>query len=202
MEALNDLVKQGKVRAIGASAMYGYQFHNMQEFAQQNGLVQFQTMENHYNLLYREDEREMIPICKQYNVSLMPYSPLASGHLAHLGWHANTKRGKSDAAAAGKYDRMEQFDYPIVERVHELAETHHVQMSEIALAWEWAKGVAAPIIGATKNSHLDSAVRAMDVKLTDDEIKYLDELYVPHPIVGANAQNTTISNLDHGTRRN
>lgn len=202
MEALDDLVKQGKVRAIGASAMYGYQFHNMQEFAKQNGLAQFQTMENHYNLLYREDEREMIPICKQYNVSLMPYSPLASGHLAHLGWNANTKRGRSDAVAAGKYDRMERFDYPIVERVHELAEKYNVQMAEVALAWEWAKGVTAPIIGATKNSHLDSAVKALDVKLTADEVKYLDELYVPHPIVGANAQNTTINNLEHSTRRN
>lgn len=195
MEALNDLVKQGKVRAIGASAMYGYQFYNMQEFARDNNLAQFQTMENHYNLLYREDEREMIPICKQFNVSLMPYSPLASGHLAHLGWQTNTKRSQTDGMAAGKYDAMEKFDYPIVKRVHELAEKHHVQMAEIALAWEWAKGVAAPIVGSTKASHLDSAVKALDVHLTDDEVAYLDELYVPHRIVGANAHNTEISNL-------
>lgn len=195
MTALNDLVKQGKVRAIGASAMYGYQFYNMQEFARDNDLAQFQTMENHYNLLYREDEREMIPICKQFNVSLMPYSPLASGHLAHLGWQTNTKRSQTDGMAAGKYDSMEKFDYPIVKRVHELAEKHHVQMAEIALAWEWAKGVAAPIVGSTKASHLDSAVKALDVHLTDDEVAYLDELYVPHRIVGANAHNTEISNL-------
>lgn len=127
------------------------------------------------------------------------YSPLASRHLVHLGWNSNTKRGKSDAVATGKYDRMEQFDYPIVERVHELAEKHGVQMAEIALAWEWAKGVTALIIGAPKNSHLDSSVKALDVKLTDDEVKYLDELYIPHYIVGANAQNTTISNLEHST---
>lgn len=195
MEALNDLVKSGKVRAIGASAMYGYQFYNMQEYARDNGLAQFQTIENHYNLLYREDEREMIPICKQFNVSLMPYSPLAAGHLAHLGWQSQTKRAQSDAMSAQKYDSMEKFDYPIVQRVHELAEKHGVQMAEIALAWEWAKGVTAPIVGSTKASHLDSAVKALDVKLNADEVAYLDELYVPHRIVGANSHNTNISNL-------
>lgn len=185
MEALNDLIKQGKVRAIGASAMYGYQFQNMQVFAKENNLAQFQTMENHYNLLYREDERELIPICKQYNVSLMPYSPLAGGHLAHMGWRTDTLRSKTDPALRGKYDRMEKVDYPIVERVHELAEKHGVEMSEIALAWEWAKGVTAPIVGSTKVKHLESAVKALDVKLSKEEVDYLDELYVPHPIIGA-----------------
>lgn len=189
MTALNDLVKAGKVRALGASAMYGYQFHNMQVFAKENGLAQFQTMENHYNLLYREDERELIPICRQYNVSLMPYSPLAGGHLAHTGWTTNSARSKTDPALKGKYDRMEKFDLPIVNRVHELAEKHGVQMSQIALAWHWAKGVTAPIIGSTKASQIDSAVQAMDVKLTPDEVAYLDELYMPHPIVGAIDQN-------------
>lgn len=185
MEALNDLVKVGKVRAIGASAMYGYQFHNMQVFAKENGLAQFQAMENHYNLLYREDERELIPICKQYNVSLMPYSPLAGGHLAHTGWRTNSLRSKTDPALRGKYDDMEKQDLPIVDRVHELAEKHGVEMSEIALAWEWAKGITAPIVGSTKVKHLESAVKALDVKLTPEEVDYLDELYTPHPIIGA-----------------
>lgn len=185
MTALNDLVKAGKVRAIGASAMYGYQFHNMQVFAQQNGLAMFQAMEDHYNLLYWEDERELIPICKQYNVSLMPYSALAGGHLTHLGWTTNTKRSQTDPVLKGKYDRMEKFDYPIVKRVHELAEQHHVPMATVALAWQWAKGITAPIIGSTKASHLDSAVAALDLKLTPEEVNYLDELYVPHPVVGA-----------------
>lgn len=185
MEALNDLVKSGKVRAIGASAMYGYQFQNMQVFAKENGLAQFQAMEDHYNLLYREDERELIPICKQDNVSLMPYSPLAGGHLAHTGWTTNTARSKNDGTLRGKYDRMEKFDLAIVDRVHELAEKHHVEMSEIALAWEWAKGITAPIVGSTKISHLKTAVNALNVKLTPKEVNYLDELYVPHPIVGA-----------------
>ncbi|GFZ27514.1 aldo/keto reductase [Lactobacillus corticis] len=185
MTALNDLVKAGKVRAIGASAMYGYQFHNMQVFAQENGLAQFQTMENHYNLLYREDERELIPICKQYHVSLMPYSPLAGGHLAHLGWTVNTKRSQTDRVIRGKYDRMEDADYPIVERVHEISEKHHTTMAAVALAWQWAKGVTAPIIGTSKPHHLDDAVSALDVQLSPDEITYLEELYQPHPIVGA-----------------
>lgn len=189
MEALNDLVKAGKVRAIGASAMYGYQFHNMQEVAKDNGWAMFQTMENHYNLIYREDERELIPICKQFNVSLMPYSPLAGGHLAHTGWVTNTKRSQTDRVIRGKYDRMEKYDLPIINRVNELAEKHNVPMAEVALAWHWAKGVAAPIIGATKASHLDSAVDAMNLHLTDDEIKYLEEPYVPHPVIGAINQN-------------
>lgn len=185
MQALNDLVKEGKVRALGASAMYGYQFHNMQVFAQENGLAQFQTMENHYNLLYREDERELIPICWQYHVSLMPYSPLAGWHLAHPGWTTDTTRSKTDPALHGKYDSMEKQDLPIIQRVQELAEKHNVAMSEIALAWQWAKGITAPIVGSTKIKHLESAVKALDLQLSPDEVNYLDELYTPHPIVGA-----------------
>lgn len=195
MEALNDLVKTGKVRAVGASAMYGYQFHNMQIFVKENGLAQFQTMENHYNLLYREDERELIPICKQYNVSLMPYSSLAGGHLAHTGWQTNTIRSKTDPALHGKYDAMEKQDLPIIERVHELAEKHHVEMSEIALAWEWAKGVTTQIIGSTKIKHLESAVKALDIKLTPEEVTYLDELYTPHPIIGAIDHNPSVGTV-------
>lgn len=189
MTALDDLVKAGKVRAIGASAMYGYQFHNMQVYAKEHGLAMFQTMENHYNLLYREDERKLIPICKQYNVSLMPYSSLAGGHLAHLGWQNESKRSQTDRVLKGKYDRMEEFDYPIVKRVNEVAQAHNVAMSTVALAWQWAKGVTAPIMGTTKTKHLDSAVAAFDLKLSPDEVNYLDELYVPHPIIGALDQN-------------
>lgn len=185
MEALNDLVKSGKVRALGASAMYGYQFYNMQLVARDNGLTPFQAMENHYNLLYREDERELIPICKQMGVSLMPYSPLATGHLTRSTWNANTCRSKTDRVAMGKYDRTEEQDIKIVSRVAELAERYHVKMQQIALAWHWAKDVASPIIGATKASYLDDAVGALSVKLTEEDIAYLEELYVPHRIVGA-----------------
>lgn len=134
MEALNDLVKAGKVRALGASAMYGYQFYNMQLTARDHGWAQFQAMENHYNLLYREDEREMIPICKQMGVSLMPYSPLAAGHLTRPEWKADTLRSRTDRVAMGKYDRTEEQDMQIVRRVHELAVRYGVKMSQIAIA--------------------------------------------------------------------
>lgn len=185
MSALNDLVKSGKVRAIGASAMYGYQFNNMQQVAKDHGWAQFQAMENHYNLLYREDERELIPVCKQWGVSLMPYSPLAAGHLSHREWQVNTLRSQTDRVAMGKYDRAETEDLRIVKRVDELAKKYNVSMSQIALAWQWAKGVMAPIVGSTKAKHLDDAVEALSIKLTKEDVDYLEEPYLPHEIVGA-----------------
>ena len=185
MEALHELVKAGKVRALGASAMYGYQFHNMQLVAGENGWTPFSTMENHYNLLYREDERELIPICKQMGVSLMPYSPLAAGHLTRRTWESETLRGRTDRVARGKYDRMEQQDMVIVKRVAEVADKYQCKMSQVALAWQWAKGVTAPIIGATKASYLTDAAEAFSVALTAEDIAYLEEAYVPHFIVGA-----------------
>ncbi len=185
MGALDELVKSGKVRAIGASAMYGYQFHNMQIAAERNNLTPFSTMENHYNLLYREDERELIPICRQMNVSLMPYSPLAAGHLTRPQWRTDSLRSRTDRVAMGKYDKMEEQDMQIVSRVYELSQKHGCKMSQIALAWQWAKGVASPIIGATKASYLDDAAGALDVELSAEDINYLEEMYVPHPVVGA-----------------
>ena len=185
MEALHDLVKMGKVRALGASAMYGYQFYNMQMAAREYGFTPFSVMENHYNLLYREDERELIHICKQMNVSLMPYSPLAAGHLARTEWKSNSLRGKTDRTAMGKYDKMEQQDIHIVKRVQKLSEKYNCKMSQIAIAWQWEKGVASPIIGATKAEYFDDAVGALDLRLTAEDMEYLEELYVPHPIVGA-----------------
>jgi aryl-alcohol dehydrogenase-like predicted oxidoreductase len=191
MEALNDLVVAGKVRALGASAMYGYQFQNMQHVAEKNGWHQFMAMENHYNLLYREDERELIPICKQDGVMLMPYSPLAGGHLTRPSWNSDSARSKTDTSARAKYDAAEEQDMPIIKRVDELAQQHGVKMSQIALAWQWAKGVTAPIVGATKRQYLDDAAAAMDIKLTPDEVAYLDEPYTAHEIVGALDQNPT-----------
>lgn len=189
MEALNNLIVEGKVRAIGASAMYGYQFQNMQHVAEKNGWHKFVAMEDHYNLLYREDERELIPICKQDGVMLMPYSPLAGGHLARPTWEGKSKRGETDTSAQEKYDRAKKQDMPIVERVAELAEKHGVKMSQIALAWEWAKGITAPIVGATKAQYLDDAVATIDIELTPDEVKYLEEPYTAHEIVGALNEN-------------
>lgn len=189
METLHELVKSGKVRALGASAMYGYQFHTLQIAAKDHGWTPFSTMENHYNLLYREDKRELIPLCQQMDVSLMPYSPLAAGHLTRPKWNTDSLRSKTDRVARGKYDGMEKQDMQIVSRVHELSEKYHCKMSQIALAWLWAKGVASPIIGATKSHYLDDAVKALDIKLTEKDISCLEELYMPHPIVGAVSQN-------------
>ncbi|CCZ35295.1 putative uncharacterized protein [Firmicutes bacterium CAG:646] len=189
METLHELVKSGKVRALGASAMYGYQFHTLQIAAKDHGWTPFSTMENHYNLLYREDERELIPLCQQMDVSLMPYSPLAAGHLTRPKWNTDSLRSKTDRVARGKYDGMEKQDMQIVSRVHELSEKYHCKMSQIALAWLWAKGIASPIIGATKSHYLDDAVKALDIKLTEKDISCLEELYMPHPIVGAVSQN-------------
>lgn len=189
MEALHELVKCGKVRAIGASAMYGYQFHNMQIVARDNQWTPFSTMENHYNLLYREDEKELIPICKQMNVSLMPYSPLAGGHLARNTWESQTLRGQTDRVVHGKYDQTEKQDMEIVKRVDELSKKYHCKMSQIALTWQWAKGISSPIIGATKMSYIDDAVDALNIKLTNEDLAYLEERYVPHPIVGAINEN-------------
>lgn len=185
MEALHKVVKSGKVRAIGASAMYGYQFMNMQQAAEKNGWTKFVSMQNHYNLLYREDERELIPICKEQNVSRTPYSPLAAGRLSRSTWSADTLRSRTDVTAKGKYDKTQESDMEIVRRVSELAEKKAVTMTQIALAWQFAKGVAAPVIGATKAKYFDDAVGSFDVKLTQQEITYLEEAYIPHNIVGA-----------------
>ena len=139
MEALNELVKSGKVRAIGASAMYAYQFHNMQVVAKEHGWTLFSTMQNHYNLLCREDEREMIPVCNQYNVSLISYSPLAGGHLTHLNWEIDTARSKTDNTLRKKYDSAKDNDLQIIKRVNQLAQKYNVSMAQISLAWLYKK---------------------------------------------------------------
>jgi len=185
MEALDSLVKAGKVRALGASAMYGYQFYNMQTAARDNGWMPFVSMQNHYNLLYREDERELIPICNQMNVARTPYSPLAAGRLCRTQWKTDSKRSQTDKVAVSKYDNTQEEDYKIVLRVKELAEKYEVTMTRIALAWQFAKGVVSPIIGATKTRYLDDAAGAFEVKLTPEDIAYLEEPYIPHKVMGA-----------------
>lgn len=185
MEALHGLVKAGKVRALGASAMYGYQFYTMQLAAQDNGWTPFVSMQDHYNPLYREDERELIPVCRQMNVALTPYSPLAAGRVARADWSADTLRSRTDKVAQGKYDSTEEADKAIAARVNELAGKYGATMTQITLAWHFAKGVSAPIIGATKTKYLDDAVGAFDVPLTAEDVAYIDEPYQPHKIVGA-----------------
>lgn len=195
MAALDGLLKAGKVRALGASAMYGYQFYNMQMAAKENGLTPFCAMENHYNLIYREDERELIPICKQMNVALMPYSPLAAGHLSRSTWNSDSIRSKTDVAARNKYDKSESEDMQIVARVFELSQKYNCKMSQIALAWQWAKGISSPIIGATKAEYLGDAAKALEINLSKSDIDYLEELYLPHKIVGANPCNPPLESV-------
>ena len=185
MLALHKLVKAGKVRALGASAMYGYQFYNMQLAARDRGLTMFSSMQNHYNPLYREDERELIPICRQMNVALTPYSPLAAGRCSRPNWEADTLRSKTDEVAMRKYDSTEDMDRAISARIAELAQKHSATMTQITLAWHFAKGVASPVIGATKTKYLDDAAGAFKVALTKEDVEYIDELYIPHKISGA-----------------
>ena len=185
MEALHKLVKAGKVRALGASAMYGYQFYNMQLAARDNGWTAFSSMQNHYNPLYREDERELIPVCRQMNVALTPYSPLAAGRCARPNWEADTMRSKTDVVAHGKYDSTEEQDKTIAARIKELADKYSATMTQVTLAWHYAKGVASPVIGATKTKYLDDAAGAFNVRLTNEDVAYIDELYMPHKITGA-----------------
>lgn len=185
MEALHNVVQAGKVRAIGASAMYGYQFAKLQSAAAKNGWTKFVSMQNHYNLLYREDERELIPICQEQGIVLTPYSPLAAGRLSRIEWSADTLRSKTDVTAKGKYDNTKDSDMEIVKRVASLAQEKGCSMTQIALAWQFAKGVVSPLIGATKEKYFDDAAGSFDISLSKEDIAYLEELYVPHKIVGA-----------------
>lgn len=184
LEALDSLVRAGKVRALGASEMYAYQLHNMQVVAAQNGWTQFASMQCHYNLLYRESEREMIPVCRQFGMALTPYSPMASGHLARPTWESASRRSTTDGVMRGKYDATREQDMRIVERVAEVAARHGVPMAQVALAWHWARGIEAPIVGCSKPERVDDAVAALDVVLSHEEVAYLEEPYVAHELVG------------------
>lgn len=184
LEALHGLVKEGKVRALGASAMYAYQFHDMQIIAQANGWTPFTVMQNHYSLLYREDERELIPVCHQYNVALAPYSPLASGHLARSTWDSDSVRSRTDATMRQKYDAARDDDMAIVERVTEVARRLDRPMADVALAWLWARGVTAPTVGCSRPSRVTDAVMALNTMLSDDDIAYIEEPYRAHELVG------------------
>lgn len=184
MAALNDLVRSGKVLYLGASAMYTWQFQKAQYVAEKNGWTKFTVMQNHYNLVYREDEREMIPFCKDSGVGLAPYSPLAGGRVVR-DWDADTARAKTDQVAIRKYDSTADQDRLIVQRVAEIAEKYGKTRAQVALAWLWQKGMHSPIVGVTKEKYLDDFVGAFDLHLTLEDMAYLDELYRPHVIMGA-----------------
>jgi aryl-alcohol dehydrogenase-like predicted oxidoreductase len=186
MEALNDIVRAGKARYIGASSMFAWQFAKAQRVAERRGWAQFVSMQPHYNLLYREEEREMIPQCIDQGVGVIPWSPLARGVLAgnrsRQGERRTTRAG-SDAFSDYLYAQPTDFD--VVDRVVEMAEARGVRPAQVALAWVLQKpGITAPIIGATKLSHLEDALAAEELTLTDEEIERLEEPYVPHPVLG------------------
>ncbi|PIH55838.1 aldo/keto reductase [Paenibacillus sp. LK1] len=183
MEALHDLVKAGKVRYIGASSMLAWQFAKAQHVAERNGWTSFVSMENRLNLLYREEEREMLPLCKDEGVGITPYLPLAAGRLTR-DWNEQTLRSENDQIAKALFIKTEEADRKVAERVAEVAANRGIPRAQVALAWLLQKEeVTAPIIGSTKISHLEDAVSALSVKLTSEEISRLEELYIPHALV-------------------
>jgi 1-deoxyxylulose-5-phosphate synthase len=185
MEALHDVVKAGKVRYIGASAMFAWQFQKALHVAEKHGWTRFVSMQNHLNLIYREEEREMLPLCREEGIGVIPYSPLASGRLTRDVSAQSTIRSETDQIQKMKYDASAQTDQHVIARVAEIAEKHNVPRSHIALAWLLQKQpVTAPIVGATKISHLEDAVGALSVALSQEEVVYLEEPYTPHRIVG------------------
>lgn len=187
MEGLHRVIVQGKVRYIGISNCYAWQIAKANAIARAHGWEEFISIQGHYNLIFREEEREMVPYCQEENIALTPYSALASGRLAKIPGE-QSKRMSEDQYAKGKYDASADEDMKIIERVAELAQKKGVSMTEISLAWLLTK-VTAPIVGATKQYHIDGAVKALDIQLSHDEITYLEELYKPHVLVGVMAQN-------------
>lgn len=188
LDGLSRVVRAGKARYIGISNCFAWQLAKANAIAEREGFEQFISVQGHYNLIFREEEREMVPYCKEENIALTPYSALASGRLSRKPGADDTKRAAEDAYAKFKYDSTAQQDSLIIERVSELAEKHGVTMTEISLAWLLSK-VASPIVGATKLSHIEGAARAVDLELTEEETAYLEEPYVPHPLAGVMAQN-------------
>ncbi|GAB2892126.1 aldo/keto reductase [Paraburkholderia jirisanensis] len=184
LEALHDVVKAGKARYIGASSMYAWQFSKALYLARQNGWTEFISMQNHLNLLHREEEREMLPLCADQQIAVIPWSPLARGRLTR-DWDETTERTQSDAFGSGLYKNIGDADRAVVEAVATVAKARGVPRAQVALAWVAQKpGVTAPIIGASKPHHLTDAVAALSLKLTHEEIAALEAPYVPHEVVG------------------
>jgi aryl-alcohol dehydrogenase-like predicted oxidoreductase len=179
------VVKAGKVRYIGASSMYAWQFAKALYLAELNGWTRFVSMQNHYNLLYREEEREMMGLCAEEKIAVIPWSPLARGRLTRAWAAETTKRTETDRFGNTMYSRTEEDDKKVVDRLGEIAEKRGVPRAQVALAWMLSKPVVtAPIVGATKPHHLRDAVAALELKLTAEEIAALEEPYTPHPVLG------------------
>lgn len=188
MLGLDNVIKSGKARAIGISNCFAWQLAKANYFARANNLTEFVSMQGHYNLIAREEEREMIPFCKEENIALTPYSALAGGRLAKYRGETS-KRLEEDSYAKFKYDKTVELDQLIIDRVVELSKKYGVSMTEISLAWLLTK-VTSPIVGATKVSQVEGMAKAVDLTLSDEDISYLEELYIPHQLVGVMAQNS------------
>ena len=188
MDGLNRMVKEGKTRYIGISNCFAWQLCKANALAEREGFAGFVSVQGHYNLIFREEEREMAPFCREENIAMTPYSPLAGGRLSRRPGDTS-KRLREDSYAQLKYGGMAEQDTPIIRRVAELADRHGVSMTEISLAWLLTR-VTAPVVGATKLHHVEGAARAAELELTAEECAYLEEPYVPHPLVGVMAQNT------------
>lgn len=188
MEALDSLVKAGKTRYIGISNAYAYQIATANAYARAHNLTEFVSIQGHYNLIFREEEREMNRFANENNIALTPYSALASGRLSRLAGDNSSQRMNLDNFAKSKYQDTADQDQEIIQRVHEIAEKYQVTMTEVSLAWLLTK-VTAPVVGATKVHHIDGAVAAVNLKLMAEDIHYLEELYSPHPLVGVMANN-------------
>ena len=191
MDGLNRQVNAGKARCIGISNCFAWQIAKANAIAEREGWAKFVSVQGHYNLIFREEEREMAPYCKEENIALTPYSALASGRLARKPGETSNRLEK-DAFAKFKYDATKEQDEVIINRVAEIAEKRGVSMTEVSLAWLLTK-VTAPVVGATKFHHIEGAVKAVDLALGDDEIAYLEAPYVPHPLAGVMAQNRPVS---------
>ena len=192
MDGLNRIVKAGKARYIGISNCFAWQIAKANALAEKEGFAKFVSIQGHYNLIFREEEREMVPYCEEENIALTPYSALASGRLSRLPGEGGTRRAEEDAYAKFKYDATAAQDNVIIARVAELAERHGVTMTEVSLAWLLAK-VTSPVVGATKLHHIEGAAKAVELVLSMEEIRYLEEPYVPHPLAGVMAQNKPAS---------
>ena len=185
-EALNELVKSKKVRYLGCSAMFPYQLLKANSIARKHGWAEFISIQNHYNIIYREEEREMIQLLEEEKMVMTPYSPLAAGRVCRMWEDNDSERYKVDNGNKKKYDNFKEKDMPIIKRIKEISDKLKISMAQVSLAWMFSKPlVVSPVVGCTKISQLEDICKSVKIKLSDEDIKYLEELYVPHDTVGA-----------------
>ena len=190
MKALNECVKSGKVRYLGCSALFPYQLLKANMIARKNGWSEFISIQNHYNLIYREEEREMMQLLEEEKIVMTPYSPLAAGRVCRLYTDEKTKRSSDDPGNIRKYEHAKDVNIPVITKIKEVADKLKVTMAQVSLAWILSKPlVVSPVIGCTKISQLEELCQVFKIKLSEEDIKYLEELYVPHKTIGALSKN-------------